>query len=192
MARRLPPPKPPKHPALLDRVFWIGLTLKGLDGVCETIGGILLFFVSPAQIVALVRLLTQHELAQDPGDFLANGLVHAANGLTTSVSLFAAAYLLAHGCVKIVLVTEVLRGRLRAYPWMIAFLLVFIAFQCYEMLGHFSWGLVLLTAFDAVIVVVIWREYRLRRSGIRPASVVVPAVSRWRSARARRRRSPPR
>jgi uncharacterized membrane protein len=170
-------------------VFWIGLTLKGLDGLVEAVGGLLLLFVSPEQIGNFAQVLTQNELSEDPNDFVANSLLHAANGLTASASLFAAAYLLAHGLVKIVLVTEVLRGRLRAYPWMIAFLLAFIGFQGYEMLGHFSWGLALLTAFDAVIVWVIWREYRLRKSGLRPSTDVLAALrSRWGRARERRSR----
>ena len=38
---------------LLDRTFEIGIILKGLDGVLETIGGILLLAVSPSQINAI-------------------------------------------------------------------------------------------------------------------------------------------
>ena len=174
---------------LLDRVFWIGLTLKGLDGLVEAVGGLLLLFVSPERIGDFAQLITQHELAQDPNDLIANAILHVVNGLTVSASLFAAAYLLAHGLVKIVLVTELLRGRLRAYPWMIGFLIVFIGFQCYELGAHFSWGLVVLTVFDGVIVWVIWREYRLRKSGLRPSTDVLAAFrSRW--GRRRRRRSP--
>ena len=33
---------------LLDRTFWVALILKGLDGVLEIIGGVLLVLVSPA------------------------------------------------------------------------------------------------------------------------------------------------
>ena len=173
---------------LLDRVFWIGLTLKGLDGLVEAIGGLLLLFVSPERIGDFAQLITQHELTQDPNDLIANAILHVANGLTVSASLFAGAYLLAHGLVKIVLVTEVLRGRLRAYPWMIGFLIVFIGFQGYELARHFSWGLVVLTVFDGVIVWVIWREYRLRKSGLRPSTDVLAAFrSRW--GRRRRQRS---
>lgn len=172
---------------LLDRVFWIGMTLKGLDGLFEAVGGLLLLFVSPERIGDFAQMLTQHELAQDPNDLIANGVLHVTNGLTVSTTLFAAAYLLAHGLVKIVLVTEVLRGKLRAYPWMIAFLIVFIGFQCYEMVRHFSWGLVVLTLFDAFIVWITWREYRLHKSGVRPSTDARERLRRRRERRTARR-----
>lgn len=153
---------------LLDTTFWVSLVLKGLDGVLEMIGGVLLLLVSPAQLGTVARLLTQHELAEDPTDFIATHLLHLASHLTEGATLFGAAYLLAHGLVKVVLVSAVLRDKLWAYPWMIAFLLVFIAYQLVVLVVGFSWGLAVLTAFDGFVVWLTWREYRLRR---RPALV---------------------
>jgi uncharacterized membrane protein len=83
--------------------------------------------------------------------------------LTVSSTLFGAAYLLVHGIAKVVLVWAVLRDRLWAYPWLIAFLLVFIGYQAYEMIVHFSLGLLLLTIMDGLIVWLTWLEYRKRR-----------------------------
>ncbi|UKA58015.1 DUF2127 domain-containing protein [Arthrobacter sp. FW306-2-2C-D06B] len=154
----------PAETTLLDRTFRVSLILKGLDGVLELIGGILLLVVTPKQIGDLVRFLTQHELAQDPHDFLANSLVHLSSNLSGSATLFGAIYLLLHGLVKIVLVWAVLKDKLWAYPWMIAFLLVFIIYQGYRIAVAFSWGLVLLTAFDIFIVWITAREYRLHRA----------------------------
>ncbi|MDJ0348320.1 DUF2127 domain-containing protein [Cryobacterium sp. PH29-G1] len=151
------------HTTLLDRVFRVSLVMKGLDGVLELIGGILLLVVPPNQIGAITRLLTQHELSEDPGDFIANGLLQLTGDLSVSASLFGAAYLLLHGLVKIVLVWAVLRNHLWAYPWMIAFLLVFIGYQGYQMLLGPSWGLALLTTFDILIVYLTRREYGIHR-----------------------------
>src|SRR6266571_5618426 len=53
--------------------------------------------------------------------------------------------------VKIVLVTALLRNKLWAYPWMIAFLIAFIAYQVYRMTFAPSVGLVALTIFDAFV-----------------------------------------
>jgi len=114
---------------LLDRTFEVGITLKGLDGVLEVVGGLLLLVVSPATIDQLTRTVTQHELSEDPHDFIATHLLNAANGLTGSSVRFGAIYLLLHGVVKIVLVAALLRNQLWAYPWMIAFLGAFIAYQ---------------------------------------------------------------
>ncbi len=149
---------------LLDLVFWISLILKGLDGVLELIGGVLLLVLTPAQISTIVQVLTQHELSEDPSDLIANALVRFAASLDVSATLFGAIYLLLHGAVKVVLVVAVLRDRLWAYPWLIGFLLVFIGYQVYDMVVHFTWGMLLLTLFDAFIVVLTAREYRLHRA----------------------------
>jgi uncharacterized membrane protein len=162
---------------LLDRTFWVSLILKGLDGVLELVGGVLLFFVTPSQINSLARLLTQREIDEDPHDFLDTHLRELTSHLSVSTSVFGAVYLLLHGLIKIVLVWAVLRGYLRAYPWMIAFLIAFILFQGYEMITHFSIGLALLTAFDMFIVWITWREYGIKkklRAAALPTTVDAP------------------
>jgi uncharacterized membrane protein len=52
----------------------------------------------------------------------------------------------------------------RNAPWLIAFLLVFIVYQGYELIVAFSWGLLLLTAFDILIVCLTWRENNIQRA----------------------------
>lgn len=148
---------------VLDRIFRTSLVLKGLDGVLELVGGVLLLLVSPNQINSVVRFLTQHELSEDPHDFVATHLVNATSNLTTAATLFGAIYLLLHGLVKVILVVAVLRDRLWAFPWMIGFLIVFIGYQIYQISVTFSIGLILLTAFDAFIVWLTVIEYRKRR-----------------------------
>ena len=60
---------------LLDRTFSISFFLKGLDDVLELIEGILLLVISLEQIGAIARFLTQHEIAEDPHDLIANSLI---------------------------------------------------------------------------------------------------------------------
>jgi uncharacterized membrane protein len=162
----LPASGPPsRRDAVLERTFRITVILKGVDGVLELVGGMLLLFASPERVHAVVRWLTQHELAEDPHDRFANLLVEASRHLTGSATLFGALYLLAHGIVKVVLVWAVLRERLWAYPWMIAFLIAFIGFQCYRMSVRFTWSMLALTLLDLLIVALTVREYRIRRRG---------------------------
>lgn len=61
--------------------------------------------------------------------------------------------------MKVLLVGAVLRDHLWAYPWLTGFLVAFIGFQCYELVGHFTWELLLLTLFDIFIVYLTVREY---------------------------------
>jgi uncharacterized membrane protein len=154
----------------LDTVFRVSVGLKGLDGALEVLGGIVLLFVSPHSITQFVRWATGHELAQDPHDLIARHLLHSASQLSRSTTLYGAFYLLVHGGAKLVLVVLVLRGKLWAYPWLIALLLAFIVYQVYRLTYKPSVSLVLLTLFDAFVAWLTWREYRSKRAqaGIAP------------------------
>jgi uncharacterized membrane protein len=147
----------------LALIFKVGIAFKGIDGVLELVGGLLLLAIPVSKIDAFTRLLTQHELKQDPNDFIAGHVQSFADSLTGSATLFASIYLLAHGLVKVVLVVEVLRGKLRAYPWMIGFLVAFVLYQLYEIATHFTIGLTLLTVFDLLIIWLTWHEYQRKR-----------------------------
>jgi len=148
----------------LDRTFRISITLKGLDGVLEVIGGVALLFVAPATLRAWAQSLTAHELAGDPHDFIARHLLHSASQLSHGTTMFAAIYLLSHGIAKVVLVVALLRQQLWAYPWTIALLGVFVAYQVYRLSYRFTAGLTLLTLFDLFVMVLTWLEWRKRRA----------------------------
>ncbi len=158
----------------LDRVFEIGIIGKGLNGAAELIGGLLLLFLTPARIHHVAAAVTQGELSEDSRDFVATHLLHTANGLTGNALLFGSIYLLAHGVIKVALVTALLLNKIWAYPWMIGVLFVFIGYQLYRIALNPTAGLIGLTVFDLVIVALTWREYgqqRLRRkAGADPGS----------------------
>jgi uncharacterized membrane protein len=158
----------------LDRAFRITIILKGLDGLLEVVGGIVLLLVSPASIQHLVRFLTAHELAHDPHDFVAQHLLHSANQLTRSATVYGGIYLLSHGVTKVVLIVLVLKDKLWAYPVLIALLLVFIGYQVYRLTYKVTLGLIALTLFDLLVVWLTWREYRIKRRALAGATVAVP------------------
>jgi uncharacterized membrane protein len=148
----------------LDRVFRTSVILKGLDGALEIIGGLVLLTLSPTTIHATVRTLTEHELSQDPHDFVARHLLHASGGLTHGTTIYAGVYLLSHGLAKVAVVIAVLQDRMWAYPAMMALLAGFIAYQLYRLAVRFTIGLTLLTVFDVFVVWLTWREYQAKRS----------------------------
>ena len=147
----------------LDRVFEIGIIGKGLNGAVELFGGLLLLFVTPEWIRHLAVSLTRVELSEDPHDFIATHLLHTTNGLTGNAVLFGAVYLLTHGAVKVALVVALLLNKLWAYPWAIVVLLLFIGYQLYRISFDPTAGLIALTIFDVVIVLLTWREFRVQR-----------------------------
>jgi uncharacterized membrane protein len=62
-----------------------------------------------------------------------------------------------------VLVVALLLNKLWAYPWMIVVLLLFIGYQLYRISIDPTAGLIALTIFDVVIVLLTWREYWVQR-----------------------------
>ncbi len=144
----------------LDRLYRIGLWIKGIDGILEIVGGLVLLLVSQPKLGQFVTFLTQRELAEDPRDWIAGHLRDAVNQLSPNTKLFASMDLLIHGVVKLCLIVALLR----AWPWSyrpaIAVLLVFIGYQVYQLSLHFSLALLLVSLLDAAIVLLVWREYR--------------------------------
>lgn len=149
---------------LVHVLFEVGVIAKGIDGVLEIIGGVLLFLVNPAQIAYVVRLLTEHELSEDPNDLVAGYLLHAAKHLSAGAQTFGAIYLLGHGVIKVGLVVALLRRRLWAYPVAILAFMLFLVYQLYRYSHtHAAWLLVL-SAVDVFVIVITWLEYRRLRA----------------------------
>jgi uncharacterized membrane protein len=147
----------------LDRAFEIGLLFKGIDGLIETVSGISFLFIKPVYITNVVHSLTAGTLRHNPHDFIATHLVHWANGFTKGTALFAALYLLAHGVVKLVLVVEILREHLWAYPGLIVVTSGFIIYQIIHIIEEPTFSFIALTIFDGVIVWLTIIEYGRQR-----------------------------
>lgn len=147
-----------------DLVFLVGFAFKAVDGIVELAAGIPLLFLRPGQVEAAARLVTAGELQEDPDDLLAHLIRHGVATLSADATLFAAAYLIVHGLVKLGIVAAVFRGSRRLYPWAIAALGGFVVWQGYEFVVHPGVGLALLTLFDTVIVALTVREWRHHRS----------------------------
>lgn len=145
------------------QAFQIGILLKGLDGLLELVGGGALLLTSQQAIRDAVVWMTRRELLGDPGDFVANHLVHLARHLSVGTQHFAAAYLIVHGVVKLGLVIGLLREVRGSYPTALVVLTTFIGYQCYRLAHQPSASLLLLTVIDIVVVLLIAREWRLRR-----------------------------
>lgn len=144
----------------LHALFRVGVIAKGIDGVLEIVGGILLLFVSPAQLLPIARFLTQHELAEDPHDLIANYLLRSIQHLSAGAKLFGAIYLLSHGAIKVGLVTALLLKVRWAYPAAILVFFLFLVYQIYRYLLTHAPELVALSVLDVFVIALTWVEYR--------------------------------
>ena len=152
----------------IHRIFEISVLLKGAHALIECIGGLVLAFVSTSAIQNMVNSFTQDELVEDPNDFVATHLLRLAQDFTVSTQHFYAFYLLSHGVIKSFLVVGLLRNKLWAYPASLVVLGLFIVYQLYRFSYTNSFGLIVLTVFDVVVMALIWHEYRVVRRHLAP------------------------
>ena len=145
---------------LVQIAFDVGMFFKGLDGVLEIVGGLLLFVVKPETITGIIITLTQRELSEDPHDVVASQLAQLAQDFSASSQVFAGVYLLSHGVIKVVLVASLLRERLWAYPAAIVVFTLFIVYQMYRYVLEPSTSMIVLSVLDVIVIALTWLEYR--------------------------------
>lgn len=152
----------------IHQIFEVSVWLKGAHALIECLGGVLLYFVTTSAIASWVNAFTQEELIEDPNDFIAGHLSQMASSFSVASKEFYAFYLLSHGLIKLLLVVGLLRGKLWSYPASLVALGAFMVYQVYRWSYTHSSGLLVLTVFDAVVMVLIWHEWRVVRQH-RPA-----------------------
>lgn len=164
-------------------IYRVGVLLKALDGLFEIMGGVGLLMVAGGTLRALVELVTRHELSEDPHDLVANGLMQAAQGFSADSRHFAAAYLLAHGALKVFLAGNLWMEKRWVYPVALWILGAFVAYQGYRLAHTGSLLLAAFTLVDVAILWAIWREWRI-------STVHAPCASNGRISAKKNPRTP--
>ena len=117
-----------------ERLYRIGLWIKGLNGVLELLGGAAMLFVPARVFDHIVSVLSRHHLGHDTRDrffaLLGRGIQHLGGDDRT----FVVFYLLSHGVVKVVIATLLLRDVRSAYPYGIALYGLLIVYEIYRFL----------------------------------------------------------
>ena len=144
----------------LHLAFEITVIAKGIFALLETIGGVVIFFVSKAYLTSTILSITKEELSEDPDDLIARYLIHAAQHLSIGSQRFAAFYLFSHGIIKVALVWGLLREKLWAYPASMVVFGLFIFYQLARFRETHSVELLLLTFLDIIIILLTWHEYK--------------------------------
>ena len=165
-----------RAPTTLDRVFAVGVVVKGIDGAIELIAGVLLW-LAPGLIDTVLRAVLGEATQSDGAiaGFIATGVAHADATVLTGGTGFLILFLIAHGVIKLVLVYCLLRRIVRAYPWALLVLLVFLGYQVWALVAGPSIPLALFVVLDVVIIVLVWREYRELRRQPDPSTRPDPA-----------------
>ena len=146
-------------PRFLRASFRTGITLKGLDGLLEAVGGVLLWFFKPEALGSTLQAIFQHELLRDPHDFLARHLLHTSEKIAQSDPLFASIFLVSHGLVKAALSVLLWMNKLWAYPVAIAVFTAFAIFGIFRYMHTHATLLIVIAAFDLLVVWLVWEEW---------------------------------
>lgn len=150
--------------------FWVSVMLKGGISALEVVAGVAALLLRPEQLDTILYFFTQ-ELYENPGGFFAVYLLPLMHASSASFQIFAAAYLISRGVIKLGLVAALLKDKIWAYPLSLLILGMFVVFQAYEIVTRHSILITLVTLFDLVVIYYIYREYEVVRSRVtRPAA----------------------
>lgn len=148
-----------------ERVYKIGIGIKGFDGLVELVAGLALW-LSPSLVHTVLSSLAG-EAAEYHGrvpQFIATNIARVDNDFAQTSLTFLILFLIGHGVVKLALVYALLKEIYRAYPYALAVLGIFLAYQVYALVAHLTIGMVLFTILDVVIIYLVWDEYKKLRA----------------------------
>lgn len=144
----------------LDRAFEISLLLKGLDGLLETLSGLMFLFIKPSWILDVAHGIVGYQ----PHSFIGKHILEAAQHFNKGAAIFASLYLLSHGVVKLVLIIAILREQAWAYIGLIVVTALFMVYQIYHLIFvSVTFTFIFLTLFDGVVVYLTAREYKRQK-----------------------------
>ncbi len=144
-----------------ERIYKLTVIIKGVDGFIELMTGLLLL-LAPGWLHAMLRALSGEALEHSNRfmRYIAENIAHIDADIARGGLVVVILFLLTHGVVKLALVWALLKEILWAYPYALAVLTAFFLYQLYLSVTHLTVGMVLFTLLDAVIIWVVWGEWR--------------------------------
>jgi uncharacterized membrane protein len=153
------------RPTRIDRLYYIGVSIKGVDGMLELVLGLALLVVPSLPHTALEAAASKASATTAPiGRFISNYLEGLDGTLSHWGTGLVIAYLVAHGAIKVLLVVCLLLRLHRVYPAAIAVLAAFLAYEIYLFCTGPGVTLGLFIVLDALIIYLVVREYRELKS----------------------------
>jgi len=141
-------------------LFEYGVFIKGLNGIWETVSGLLTLFLSKATFSKWFYLIARNELLEDPNDKFVNFLARALQNLSNNTKTFAALYILIHGLLNIFLAIQLYRDKHWAYPVTIGIMLIVALYQIQRISINHSLILTAITLLDLLFILLAWHEYK--------------------------------
>jgi uncharacterized membrane protein len=105
-----------------------------------------------------------NRLVADPNDPLATYALHQLQEFDMTRHTFVGIYLMLHGLVKVGVVAGLYSERLWAFPIGLTALGLFIGYQLERFYATHAPLLLVISIFDAFIMVLAWREYQAMKN----------------------------
>ncbi len=144
-----------------DRVYFVTVAIKGIDGLIELIAGIVLI-IAPHFLHSVLATLFGHASVHKGHfmQFVAQNIAHIDSELSRGGLLIVILFLISHGVIKLALVYALLKEILWAYPYALFVLTLFLVYQLYILAIHPTIGMGLFALLDAIIIWVVWGEWQ--------------------------------
>ena len=133
----------------IHQIFVITVTLTGLHGIVEIIGGIALAVFSTDAILRLLYHFDKHQVV--------------TRHFSTGEHHYYVWFFLSHGALNLALAIGLLLQKLWAYPAAMVVLALFIVLQMHRFIHVHDPGLVLFSILDVIVIALAVHEYRLLR-----------------------------
>ena len=148
-----------KKRSLPHLVYLATIAVKGIDGVIETLLGLLIAITGPAKLYSLVLGFTTPELEENPANRAAAAMQHGAAGLAHASASFTIFYLLTHGILKSGIAVNLLAGHRWIFAPACVILTGFILYMGYHVTQHFSGWLFGFALFDLFTLALVINEW---------------------------------
>jgi uncharacterized membrane protein len=144
-----------------EQLYLVTIAIKGIDGAIELVAGILLLVI-PRQLHELLSAASGEAFEHSSAfmQYVAVNIAHIDAGLASGGRFIVILFLLTHGIVKIALVWALWKKLLWAYPYALAVLGGFFVYQLYLSVHQPSFGMILFTILDGLIIWIVWNEWR--------------------------------
>jgi uncharacterized membrane protein len=145
---------------LLDRFYFVGVTIKGIDGAIELVVGLTLLF-APTLLHTALKATADRASAGNSGlsQFVGSYLENLDDSLARSGLVLVIVFLTLHGAIKLALVYCLIRKLHRAYPIALVVLGLFLVYQVYLLVEKPTVTLGVFALLDAVIIFLVYQEY---------------------------------
>lgn len=144
--------------------YLFGLGMQALIGTLQLSAAIILLVARQTDEMTEFAHWLKQLIRTTVPDPLAASLLSALHDFSVHPHAFWSIYLIGHGVLNLGVVAALLARRNWAYPASIVVLMVFIAYQMQRYVLTLAPVLLLLSAFDLVVIALVWREWREKRA----------------------------